>query len=41
LDKYCRKENIFFEQREKIIHSIDKCKDLYEKYKATLNKGFE
>ena len=41
MDKYCRKENIFFEQREKIIHSIDKCKGLYEKYKATLNKGFE
>lgn len=41
MEDYCKKQNIFFDERDRIKHQIKKSKGLYEEFKESLRRGFK
>ena len=41
MEEYCKKENIFFNENDRIKHQIKKSKGLYQEFKGSLQRGFK
>lgn len=41
MEEYCKKENIFFNESDRIKHQIKKSKGLYQEFKGSLQRGFK
>ena len=41
MEDYCRDQNIFFNENERIQHSIKACEGLYKEFRGTLQRGFK
>ena len=41
MEDYCKKENIFFNENDRIKFQIKKSKGLYQEFKGSLQRGFK
>jgi len=40
MEDYCKKQYIFFNEKDRIKYEIKRSKHLYNEFKTTLNRGF-
>lgn len=40
MEEYCKEQNIFFNESDRIKHQIKKSKGLYQEFKGSLQRGF-